>query len=221
MASPVRPFRKQRLMRLSVFRWPIFGSTALRRFHGAAASASVFLSSRQPPSTAAGQVDGRVALVIMAAITFVDEGVRDRDAGDTFGRGDRSGQCVSVVRIAFTQVDAHDPVAAIRRCHRDLLTELVPLVSLAFADAHHLGFIQAVEFLLVGSLLSVQSFAQLQQFFQCRIRRRHLATNIADDPAQPRSQFLQLPTHAFELPGMSVSTDHDRRSLRDSAVSLT
>ena len=31
IASPVRPFRKQRRMRLSLFKWPIFGSTALRR----------------------------------------------------------------------------------------------------------------------------------------------------------------------------------------------
>ena len=73
-------------------------------------------------------MNGCLALVIMTAIAFVDERVRDGNAGNPFGRGDRSGQCVSVVRIAFTQVDADDPVAAIRCRHRYLLTEFVSLM---------------------------------------------------------------------------------------------
>jgi len=157
------------------------------RFHRTASFTSLLLSSCQPASTAAGQMNGRLALVIVTAIAFVDKGIRDGNAGNPFGRGDHSGQCVSVVRIAFAQIDADDPVAAIGCRHRHLLTELVPLVSLAFADAYHLGFVQAVEFLLICALLSVEPFAQLQQFFQSGIWRRHLATDITDDSPQPRS----------------------------------
>jgi hypothetical protein len=67
-------------------------------------------------------------------------------------------------------------------------------MSLAFADAHHLGFVQPVEFVLISALLSVEPFAQLQQLLQSGIWRRHFATEISDDSPQPRSQFLQLPT---------------------------
>ena len=53
---------------------------------------------------------------------------------------------------------------------------------------------QAVEFLLICTLLSMEPFAQLQQFFQSRIRRRDLSAHIAEDSTQPRPQLIQLPT---------------------------
>ena len=66
-------------------------------------------------SAAASQMNGGSALIAMTTVSFVDGGIRDGNAGNPLGRGNRFGQRVSVVRLAFAHVDAHDPVAAIGR----------------------------------------------------------------------------------------------------------
>ncbi|MCH7520613.1 MAG: IS66 family transposase zinc-finger binding domain-containing protein, partial [Candidatus Marinimicrobia bacterium] len=77
---------------------------------------------------------------------------------------------VAVVRIAWAQRDADDPVASVGRRHRHLLAELVSLVSFVLADAHHVRLVKAVQLLLVMLLLSVQTFAETEQLFQKHVR---------------------------------------------------
>ena len=127
-----------------------------------AAFATLLLSSCQLSRTAAGNVNRRRALVIVTSITSVDIGIRHSEASDLFGRRDDGRQRVAIVRIVATQIDSHDPVATIRRGHGHLLTELISLVSLPFADAHHVWFVQTVQLLFVRLLLSVKAFAKLQ-----------------------------------------------------------
>src|SRR5262249_5754771 len=47
-----------------------------------------------------------------------------------------------------------------------------------------------------------------------------LATNVADHPAQPGAQELQLTPRSLELVRMAVPTDHDHRALRDPPIAL-
>ena len=104
--------------------------------------------------------------IIVAPITLVDVRVGHTHTGRVLDRGNGLRQCVAVVRIPRTQFDADDPVASVGCRDGYLLAEFVTLVSLAFADAHHLGLVKAVELSAVGLFLSVQAFAEPQQFLQ-------------------------------------------------------
>lgn len=165
-------------------------------FNGIASRSAFLLRSSQLASAAAGQMNGRITVVVMAAVALGDVCVGDVDAGRLLHgrllhgrlrhgrlRHGRDGlrQRVAIAGVPLAQVDTDDPVAWIRRRHRHLLTGLVPLVSLPLADAHDVWFMQTVELLLVGPLLSMQSLAQLQQFFQSR-------RSIASTDSQPNAR---------------------------------
>ena len=170
-------------------------------FNGTPSPSAFLLRSGQLASAAAGQMNGRITVVVMAAVALGDVCVGDVDAGRLLHgrlrhgrlrhgrlrhgrlRHGRDGlrQRVAIAGVPQAQVDTDDPVAWIRRRHRHLLTGLVPLVSLPFADAHDVWFMQTVELLLVGPLLSMQSLAQLQQFFQSR-------RSIASTDSQPNAR---------------------------------
>ncbi len=62
-----------------------------RRFHGTAAFSPLFLSSCQTMSAAASQMNGGSALIAMTTVSFVDGGIRDGNAGNPLGRGNRFG----------------------------------------------------------------------------------------------------------------------------------
>lgn len=63
---------------------------------------------------------------------------------------------MAVVNIVPTKVLANDPGAAICCRYGHLRGKLVTLVSLAFADAHDVRFLQTVEIFAVRLLLSVK-----------------------------------------------------------------
>ena len=160
-------------------------------FNGTPSPSAFLLRSSQLASAAAGQMNGRTTVVVMAAVARGDVCVGDVDAGRLRHgrlrhgrlRHGRDGlrQRVAIAGVPLAQVDTDDPVAWIRRRHRHLLTGLVPLVSLPLADAHDVWFMQTVELLLVSPLLSMQSLAQLQQFFQSR-------RSIASTDSQPNAR---------------------------------
>ena len=150
-------------------------------FNGTPSPSAFLLRSGQLASAAAGQMNGRITVVVMAAVALGDVCVGDVDAGRLRHGRDGLRQRVAIAGVPQAQVDTDDPVAWIRRRHRHLLTGLVPLVSLPFADAHDVWFMQTVELLLVGPLLSMQSLAQLQQFFQSR-------RSIASTDSQPNAR---------------------------------
>ena len=153
-------------------------------FNGTPSPSAFLLRSGQLASAAAGQMNGRITVVVMAAVALGDVCVGD--AGRLLHgrlRHGRDGlrQRVAIAGVPQAQVDTDDPVAWVRRRHRHLLTELVPLVSLPLADAHDVWFMQTVELLLVSPLLSMQSLAQLKQFFQSR-------RSIASTDSQPNAR---------------------------------
>ena len=155
-------------------------------FNGTPSPSAFLLRSGQLASAAAGQMNGRITVVVMAAVALGDVCVGDVDAGRLLHgrlRHGRDGlrQRVAIAGVPQAQVDTDDPVAWVRRRHRHLLTELVPLVSLPLADAHDVWFMQTVELLLVSPLLSMQSLAQLKQFFQSR-------RSIASTDSQPNAR---------------------------------
>jgi hypothetical protein len=87
---------------------------------GTAAFATLLLSSGQPPGTAPRDVNGGESFVVVAAIAFVDEGIRYAHASNPLERSDRLRQRVSVVEIGSTQVHTDNPVATVRRRGRNL-----------------------------------------------------------------------------------------------------
>ena len=126
-----------------------------------------------------------------------------------------------VVRIVPTQVHTNDPVAAICGRHRHLLAELVTLLSLTFTDAHHIRFVQTGQLPAVRLLLSVKAFAKRQQLTQSTLRLSHFATRVAENPAEPRPEFLQSVSHSLELFRVGITTPHGGRFLYHAAVRLT
>src|SRR6185437_2722516 len=108
-----------------------------------------------------------------------------------------------------------------RRRHRDLDAELVGLVWLAFADALHLGCVQAVD--LRSSLpltLLAHPPGQRQRPGEDRPQARiltDLAADIADHPAKQRAQCPQRPVGALELLGVHVALMLDQGPLADAA----
>ncbi len=135
-------------------------------------------------------MNGRCSLVVVAAIGLIDLRVRNWHVGRLLHGGDGSGQRMTVVGIAFTQVDAHDPVSSVCGGDRYFLAKLITFVSLAFANALHVRLVKAVELLAVGLSLSVQSFAPIKQRFQRRIGFWHFAAPVAKNSAQPRLPLL-------------------------------
>ena len=84
-----------------------------------------FFRSRQIARTASRQMHAGFPRIIMAAIAFVDVRVGHTYAGRLLYRGNGFGQRMAIVRIAFAQVDTHDPVGSVRDRHRHILTERV------------------------------------------------------------------------------------------------
>ena len=123
--------------------WPITRSIAFRRFQ------LLFHLRRQPPFAAADQDLRRFQLV--TTVAAINKSPLDRLPGDPLHLGDCTGQGVAVAGIARLGLHAHDTVVAVGHrstCNGHLDPKLELLVRLAFADAFHLGCVQAVELVL-------------------------------------------------------------------------
>jgi len=90
---------------------------------------------------------------LVATVAAIYKSPLDRLAGDPFHLRDRPGQGVAVVGVARFGLHAQDKVVTVGHRHTYLDPKFELLVRLAFADALHLGRVQAVELVLVLPLL--------------------------------------------------------------------
>ena len=79
---------------------------------------------------------------------------------------------------------------------------------------------QAVQFILVMTLLGQYPLGKVQQLQQFCLRLRTVPKNVAIHPTQIVLEFLLLPPGPFHLPGMGIATGHDQRQLPQPKVTL-
>jgi hypothetical protein len=91
----------------------------------------------------------RVTLVIVTTIPFVHVNIRQQRADESVYLIERGSKRVPIVGIAAAQQSTNEPVITIGCCNGHFLTELKSLVRFAFADALHVRFVQAVDFVFV------------------------------------------------------------------------
>src|SRR5215813_15452882 len=107
---------------------------------------------------------------------------------------------------------------------RYLAPELIRRSGFAFANALHLGSMQRIDLRpALAMILEAHLHRQGEEIGKARLQclvPGDLAANIADHPAQPGAQELQLTPRPLELVRMAVPTDHDHRALRDPAIAL-
>ena len=182
--------------------WPITRSIAFRRFQ------LLFHLRRQPPLATADQDLRRFQLV--TTVAAINKSPLDRLPGDPLHLGDCTGLGVAVAGIARLGLHAHDTVVAVGHrstCNGHLDPKLELLVRLAFADAFHLGCVQAVELVLVLPLLAQQTPGQVKL---CRKRSLQIGSptdfpnNISIHPAQENLQSPDLTPRPFRLAGMKI-----------------
>src|SRR5258708_2826104 len=107
-------------------------------------------------------------MMLSAAIAFVDEDLFRLHSAKLFYLRVRGFERVPIVGIAVQRRDAYYPATFRSRDHRDLATELVLLVLFPFRDAFNFRRLHAVELVLVGSLLSIDSLPARQILLQLR-----------------------------------------------------
>src|SRR5215470_795267 len=94
----------------------------------------------------------------------------------------------------------------------------------AFANALHLGSMQRIDLRpALAMILEAYPHRQGEEIGKARLQclvPGDLAANVADHPAQPGAQELQLTPRSLELVRMAVPTDHDHRALRDPPIAL-
>ena len=79
---------------------------------------------------------------------------------------------MAIIGIALSGLRRHDPAAPGGYAERDLATELVALMRLAFGSTLHLGGVDAVELALVVALLEIEPFGQGEQLLGLRLHGR-------------------------------------------------
>jgi len=93
-------------------------------------------------------------------------------------------------------------------------------VGLPFADALHLGFVQAVELVRIVRLLLADAIRTQQQRGQVLVQLPGVAPNVSNQPAHVGAKLTQLSTHPPILLGVGVATGHHRRLLAYPKVGL-
>src|ERR1700719_1146717 len=141
---------------------------------------------------------------------------------------DDARQRVAVIGIARQRLHVGDELAALAVLegggNADLDAELVGPVRLAFADALHLGSVQAVDLgTALPTLLVAHSQRQAQQ--RCELRFEpgitfDLAGNVPDDAAHVGVELAQSPVGAVELASMGVTLMPNELELADPRVRL-
>src|ERR1700748_429600 len=72
-------------------------------------------------------------------------------------------------------------------------------------------------------ILGAHPLRQIEQRAEASFQRRiaiNLAADVADDPAKPRPQELELAPGAFELVRMGIAADHDGGTLGQAQIAL-
>jgi hypothetical protein len=143
--------------------------------------------------------------VVVAAIPLVDV-APDFDTAGRLDVGDGRLQRMAVERIAVQGAGVQHELPALRLGHRggdrDLAAELVGCSRLAFADALDLRRVQGVDLAAALPLVlgqhPVRKHQQRPEPGFHRLVAGDLALDVADHPAEPGAQELQLPTGALE-----------------------
>lgn len=165
---------------------------------------------------------------IVAAITLVGEDARDGVADEPFHIRDDGGQRMTIIGIAGQCLHMSNELAALGvrqgRCDRDLHTELVRFVRLAFADAFHFGGVQRVDFgAALMRLLIPYPTGEHEQLGEGPLHSLiglDLAGDVADDAPQIGFELLQRLFGPLELLGMSVTLVCDEGELSYPRIGL-
>ena len=197
------------------------GSTAARRFISRRIGA---VTRRTWPA----DPDPELPFVIVAAVALVDMDAAGGNAGLLLQRGDDRAQRMAIERVAVQCLGVQHELAALglgrRGGDRHLAAELVGRPGLAFADAFDLGRVQRIDLVAaLAMVLKAYPVRQGKQVGEASRERRvagDLAADVADHPAEPDAQELQLAAGPLELMGVAVARDHDRRALGHPAITL-
>jgi hypothetical protein len=166
--------------------------------------------------------------VIVTAIALIDMDAAGFDPGELLQLGDNRPQGVAIERIAVQRLGMKHELAALRLCrrrrNRDLAAELIRGPGFAFADALHFGGMQRIDLrAALTMILETHPTGQGEQIgeaFSKRIVAGDLTADIADHPAEPDAQELELAPSALELAGVSVTANHNRSTLGHPPVAL-
>ncbi len=148
-------------------------------------------------------------------------GARDGAAGEAFGGGDNGAQRVAVVRIARQRLGMQHELTArgagIGGDDRGFDAELVGRRGLALADAFDLGRVEGIKLpAALALLLRADLIGAKKRPFEHRLDvgvASDLATNVADDTAEPRAQDAQFAAVALELFGVGIASGHHGSAL--------
>ena len=164
----------------------------------------------------------------MAAISLIDVDALDHAAGELLGVVDDRPERVAVVGVARERFGVQHELpargAGVGGNDRSLDTELVRRVRLALADALDLGSVEGIELppalalLLRADLVGAREGPFERRFDVCPAG--DLASDVANDAAEPGAQQAQLPMVAFELLGVGIAPRHHRGALGDALIGL-
>ncbi len=126
---------------------------------------------------------------VVAAVSGIGVEPFDRIADELLDRRNDASQCMAIIGIAWQRLRVDDELAALAVLEgggdADLDAELVRLVCLAFADALHLGRMQAVDLRpALSAFLGAYAPRQAQEMSERRLEPGiavDLAGNVADD----------------------------------------
>ena len=182
----------------------LFFQVSDSRFNGCPAFHPAPQTPGSSPTAAFVDMNLNLARVSMAPVAHVYKCML-RAAGNPLDLIQGIFQSMAVIRVVMHGHGADKPATATGGCHADLAAKFVALVGLALADALHMRFMDAVNFVFIVSLLREDSGCGIQQQLQLGIRFRLSAFDVSDDSAQIRSQFAGAPSSSFHLLGMCVS----------------
>ena len=142
--------------------------------------------------------------------------------------GDDGAEGVAVEGIAVQCLGMQHELAALGRGDRggdrDLAAELVGRAGFALADALDLGRVQRIDLgAALAVILEADPDGQSEQVARSVLKRRiagDLAADVADDPAEPGAQELELAPGPLELMGVGIAADHDRGALGHPQIAL-
>ena len=164
----------------------------------------------------------------MAAIPFIDIDPLDFTTGQNLSFLNNLLERVPIIWIAMERLGMKDELSAFAAFvggrDRHFTAKLVRLVRLSLPDALGLRCMPGIKLPAALTRFLTSDLAGFQQGHGEDRKQVFAITNLAldvtDQPAEPRTQELQLAVLAFELFCMGIPSRHHRRMLGDADIGL-